>query len=85
MAYLLDSRDVLTEMSKDENAVLRRWAYDLRGVRGGEADRLPASPELAHGFCRLAQPPWPMLSSPLDVSLGFVWVADRPWVWVSAS
>jgi hypothetical protein len=38
VAYLLDSRDVLTEMSEDENTVLPRWAYDLWGIRGGEAD-----------------------------------------------
>ena len=38
VAYLLDSGDVLTEMSEDENTVLRRWAHDLWGIRGGEAD-----------------------------------------------
>ena len=38
VAYLLDSRELLTEMSEDETTVLRRWAYDLWGIRGGEAD-----------------------------------------------
>ena len=38
VAYLLDSRDVLTEMGEGENTVLRRWAYDLCGISGGEAD-----------------------------------------------
>jgi hypothetical protein len=38
VAYLLDSRDVLKEMSEDETTVLRRCSYDLWGIRGGEAD-----------------------------------------------
>ena len=38
VAYLLDSRDVLAEMGEDENTVLGRWAYDLWGISGGEAD-----------------------------------------------
>ena len=38
VAYLLDSRDVLAEMDEDETGVLGRWAYDLWGISGGEAD-----------------------------------------------
>jgi hypothetical protein len=38
VAYLLDLRDVLAEMDEDETTVLGRWAYDLWGIDGGEAD-----------------------------------------------
>jgi hypothetical protein len=38
VAYLLDSRDVLAEMGEDETTVLGRWAYDLWGINGGDAD-----------------------------------------------
>lgn len=38
VAYLLDSRDVLEQMSEDETTVLGRWAYDLWGIGGGQAD-----------------------------------------------
>jgi hypothetical protein len=38
VAYLLNSRQVLAEMDEDETSVLGRWAYDLWGISGGEAD-----------------------------------------------
>lgn len=38
VAYLLDSRDILTEMDEDETSVLGRWAYDLWGMTGGQED-----------------------------------------------
>lgn len=38
VAYLLDSRDILAEMDEDETSVLGRWAYDLWGIAGGQAD-----------------------------------------------
>lgn len=38
VAFLLDSRAILEEMDEDPTTVLARWAYDLWGINGGEAD-----------------------------------------------
>jgi hypothetical protein len=50
VAYLLNSADVLKDMSETSDSVLRTWAYTLWGRRGGQADTTAGFPRTRQWF-----------------------------------
>ncbi|MGW4719469.1 hypothetical protein [Nocardia sp. NPDC004260] len=50
VALLLDDREILAECDETRDSVLRRWAYDLYGMRGGRADVQAGCPQTSAWF-----------------------------------
>ncbi|MFF7944796.1 hypothetical protein ACFZC5_34320 [Nocardia gamkensis] len=47
---LLDDREILAECDEIRDSVLRRWAYDLYGIRGGRTEVQAGCPQTSAWF-----------------------------------